>query len=306
MTLEQLRVFIEVARREHVTEAARALNLTQSAVSSAVAALEARHGVRLFDRVGRRIELTALGRRFVPEAEAVLARAEVAAAVLADLGEAIAGPLRVRASQTVANTWLPPRLVELHRRHPGIAIAFAVGNTREVARAVASGAADVGVVEGAVDDPQLESRVVAEDTLVLVVGRRHPFAGRTRVAPDEFAATPWILREDGSGTRGEFETHLASLGISVASLEVALELPSNEAVLSAVTAGGYATVLSRRTVEAALGTGRLAAIDLGIPPRRFIALRHRERQPTRQAAALFDLLAEADEGGSVDPAGAAD
>ncbi len=292
MTLDQLRIFLEVARREHVTDAARSLNLTQSAVSAAVAALEARHGVRLFDRIGRRIELTALGRRFVPEAEAVLARAEAAAAVLSDLGEAIAGPLRVRASQTVASTWLPPRLVELHRQHPGILIAFAVGNTREVARAVVDGTADVGVVEGAADDPRLERRIVADDTLVLVVGTGHPFARRAKIAADEFTRTPWILREEGSGTRGEFEAHLALLGLRLADLEVALELPSNEAVLSAIAAGGYATVLSRRTVEAALGTGRLAAIDLGIPPRRFVALRHRERQPTRQAAALFDLLAE--------------
>jgi DNA-binding transcriptional LysR family regulator len=292
LTLDQLRIFLEVARREHVTDAARSLNLTQSAVSAAVAALEARHGVRLFDRIGRRIELTALGRRFVPEAEAVLARAEAAAAVLSDLGEAIAGPLRVRASQTVASTWLPPRLVELHRQHPGILIAFAVGNTREVARAVVDGTADVGVVEGAADDPRLERRIVADDTLVLVVGTGHPFARRAKIAADEFTRTPWILREEGSGTRGEFEAHLALLGLRLADLEVALELPSNEAVLSAIAAGGYATVLSRRTVEAALGTGRLAAIDLGIPPRRFVALRHRERQPTRQAAALFDLLAE--------------
>ncbi len=167
---------------------------------------------------------------------------------------------------------------------------------------MASGAADIGVVEGAVDDQQLELRIVAEDTLVLVVGRSHPFAGRVRVSPRELTGTPWILREEGSGTRGEFEAHLASLGIVFGALDVALVLPSNEAVLSAVGAGGYATVLSRRTVEALLGAGRLAAIDLGIPPRRFVALRHRERRPTRQAAALFDLLAEPDVGASVDAA----
>ena len=78
MTLDQLRIFIAVAEREHITRAAAALNLTQSAVSAAVAALEERHAVRLFDRVGRRIVLTDPGRLFLDEARSVLARAEQA------------------------------------------------------------------------------------------------------------------------------------------------------------------------------------------------------------------------------------
>lgn len=61
MTLDQLRIFLEVARHQHVTRASKALNLTQSSVSGAIKALENRHGVRLFDRMGRRIVLTAEG-----------------------------------------------------------------------------------------------------------------------------------------------------------------------------------------------------------------------------------------------------
>src|SRR3546814_10149610 len=76
MTLDQLRIFVAVAEREHVTQAARALNLTQSAVSAAIATLEDRHGAHLFDRVGRGIALTEAGRAFLPEARAVLARVE--------------------------------------------------------------------------------------------------------------------------------------------------------------------------------------------------------------------------------------
>jgi len=85
MTLEQLRIFIAVAQREHVTRAAVDLNLTQSAVSAAIAALEARHATQLFDRIGRRIALTQAGRLFLIEARAVLARATQAETALADL-----------------------------------------------------------------------------------------------------------------------------------------------------------------------------------------------------------------------------
>ena len=107
MTLEQLRIFVAVAEREHVTQAARDLHLTQSATSAAVAALEARYATRLFDRIGRRIALTEAGRLFLEEAKAVLARASAAELVLTDLAGVVRGTLRVSASQTVANYWLP-------------------------------------------------------------------------------------------------------------------------------------------------------------------------------------------------------
>ena len=85
MTLEQLRIFVAVAEREHMTHAAVALNMTQSAVSAAITALEARHRVKLFDRVGRRIALTSVGKAFLVEAKAVLARSSAAEQALADL-----------------------------------------------------------------------------------------------------------------------------------------------------------------------------------------------------------------------------
>jgi DNA-binding MarR family transcriptional regulator len=110
MTLEQLRVFVAVAERQHVTEAARTLNLAQSAASHAIAALEARHDTKLFDRVGRRIELTEAGRVFLAEARAVLARAEAAELALSEFGALKRGTLLIQASQTVADYWLPRHL----------------------------------------------------------------------------------------------------------------------------------------------------------------------------------------------------
>src|ERR1700726_5341401 len=111
MTLEQLRVFIVVAERQHVTRAAAVLNLAQSAVSAAIAALEAQHGTKLFHRVGRGVELTEAGALFLVEARAVLARAEAAGLVLSELGDLTRGTLAVQASQTIAKYWVPPHLV---------------------------------------------------------------------------------------------------------------------------------------------------------------------------------------------------
>ena len=100
MTLEQLRIFIAVAEKQHVTQAASELNLTQSATSAAIAALEARYGIKLFDRVGRGIVLTQTGRDFLNEARAVVARAKAAAEVLNDLAGLKRGSLMLAASQT--------------------------------------------------------------------------------------------------------------------------------------------------------------------------------------------------------------
>src|SRR5262249_10184228 len=111
MTLEQLRIFEAVAQREHVTRAAEALNLTQSAVSAAIAALEDRHAVALFSRVGRRIELTDAGRLFLDEASAVLARARAAELALSEIAGLERGALTIYASQTIASYSLPFRLV---------------------------------------------------------------------------------------------------------------------------------------------------------------------------------------------------
>jgi DNA-binding transcriptional LysR family regulator len=114
--------------------------------------------VSLFDRVGRTIVLNPAGEIFLAEARAVLARAAAAEAALADLGDLSRGRLSIHASQTIASHWLPPRLVAYHRAYPGITLGVSIGNMAEVAKAVASGAAELGLVEGEIDDPAL-SRV---------------------------------------------------------------------------------------------------------------------------------------------------
>src|SRR5579875_1579405 len=139
MTLEQLRIFVAVAERQHMTRAAEALNLTQSAVSAAVAALEGRYSVSLFDRVGRGLKLTEAGHAFLPEAQAVLARAAAAAQALDDLVGLKRGRVTIHASQTIASYWLPDRLARFAGAHPLIALDLHVGNTAQVARAVAEG-----------------------------------------------------------------------------------------------------------------------------------------------------------------------
>jgi DNA-binding transcriptional LysR family regulator len=290
MTLEQLRVFVAVAERQHVTRAAEALHLAQSAVSAAIAALEARHGAKLFHRVGRGIELTEAGALFLTEARAVLARAEAAELVLSELGGLKRGTLSVQASQTIASYWLPRHLVAFRRAYPGIDIRLAVGNTAQVAAAVHDGAAELGFVEGAVEYPALTIGRVARDQLVVVVSPGHPWASADSIEPARLAETEWVLREPGSGTRSVFEAALSGFGIAPSALKIALELPSNEAVRAAVEAGMGATAISASVAAPSLESGLLHRLRLDLPERDFNVLRHVERYRSSAADALLALI----------------
>lgn len=294
MTLEQLRVFVAVAERQHVTRAAEALNLAQSAASAAIAALEARHGAKLFHRVGRGIALTGAGALFVGEARAVLARAEAAELALSELGGLKRGTLSVQASQTIASYWLPRHLVAFRRAHPGIDIRLVVGNTAQVAAAVHDGVAELGFVEGVIDDPALTVEQVARDQLIVVVGPGHPWSTIDRLEPGRLIESDWVLREPGSGTRSVFEAALEGFGVPPALLRVALELPSNEAVRSAVEAGMGATAISASVASPSLDAGLLRHVRLDLPERGFLVLRHAGRYRTRAADALLAIISAQD------------
>ncbi|MGY4480217.1 LysR substrate-binding domain-containing protein [Bradyrhizobium sp. USDA 3364] len=290
MTLEQLRIFAAVADKQHVTQAARELNLTQSATSAAIAALEGRYGVKLFDRVGRGIVLTHMGRRFLSEARAVLARAHAAEQVLRDFAGLTAGKLVIAASQTVGSYWLPARLLAFQATYPAIEIAVRIANTEQVATDVREGMADVGFIEGEIDDPALSARRVDTDTLVAVVGAQHPFATQKSLPPDWMIRTPWILREPGSGTRAMFERALKKRGVRLSNLTVQLELASNEAIRTAIETGRCAAAISDLVVEKAVVAKRLFQLEGELATRSFYALRHKERHVSKAEAALMSSI----------------
>lgn len=284
MTLEQLTIFIAVAEREHLTQGAAAVGLTPSAASAAIKSLESFYNVPLFNRVGRRIELTREGRVFLDEARRTVAQAHATASVLSELGGLRTGVLDVMASQTVANYWLPPHLLRFSRRYPGISVNFHVGNTTEVAQAVISGRAELGFIEGSIDEPALGTTAIVEDRLVIVTGS---------LTATTIADVQWVMRERGSGTRAVFEAAIARAGIDPAMLPVALTLPTNESVLSAVLASDCAAALSEMVVAPFLHGGQLRALPFALPPRQFTLLRHKERRPSAAARRFEEACREA-------------
>jgi DNA-binding transcriptional LysR family regulator len=288
VTLDQLRIFVAVAERQHMTRAARALNLAQSAVSHAIAALEARHRTRLFDRAGRGIVLTEAGSVLLAEARALLAQADAVDLALSDFGALRRGSLSVRASQTIAGYWLPRHLVAFQRAHPGIVPRLEIGNTAQVAEAVANGSAELGFVEGVVEAEMLVSTPVASDQLVVVVAPGHPWADGQALTPRDLSKGEWVLREPGSGTRSVFEDALGGVA-----LHVVLELPSNEAVRAGVEAGLGATAISASVAAPSIEAGLLAVANIRLPERPFTLVRHRGRYQTQAAKAFEAMVVQA-------------
>ncbi|WNC89128.1 LysR family transcriptional regulator [Paraburkholderia sp. FT54] len=290
MTLDQLRIFVAVAEQEHLTRAANALALSQSAVSSSIAAFEDRYETKLFDRIGRNIALTAAGRVFLVEAQAVLARAASAQGVLADLAGLRCGELSVAASQTVANYWLPAVMHRFHKNHPGVVLTLSIANTEQVVRKVDEGTVDLGFVEDQVEVSGLAVCPVAKDQLALVVAPDHPWAPYEAIPVNaDLRESAWVLREPGSGTRGIFEKSVRNLGIDPATLNIALQLSSNEAVRSAVEAGAGATVLSRLVVKSSIRVGTLTALRWPLPERGFLMLRNEQRYASEAIRAFCTL-----------------
>ncbi len=287
MTLEQLRVFVAVAERQHLTRAAETLHLSQSAVSAAVSTLEERHGVVLFDRPGRGMALTEAGRLLLVEARAILARTAAAELALDELAGLRRGSLAVMASQTIAGYWLPRHLVALKLAHPGLSVSLSVGNTADVARAVTDGSAEVGFVEGTFTGAALVGEVVARDRLVVVVAPGHPWAAAPAHGPVDPATSEWVLREPGSGTRSAFEDCLPA---GSRALRVAMELPSNEAVRAAVEAGLGATALSASVAAPSIEAGLLVQVPFPLADRAFTAIRHGGRHRGRAVQALLALV----------------
>jgi len=290
MTFEQLRAFIAAADELHVTKAADLLGLSQSAVSTALSNLEDRYGVKLFNRVGRRIELTSIGKVFLQEAKGIIARAAGVEQQIAALSNLAAGSLSISASQTIGNYWVPRVIARFKELHPAIEVHLYIGNTQTVAADVEAGEADLGLVEGPIASPVLEDFLFKGDSLKIVVSRDFFEIHADDIRGGNLRAFPWILRESGSGTRAELDRFLSLNGINLADLPIALEFPTNEAVRLAVEAGAGAAAVSGLVVESGLRSGQLIELDFNFPQRYFHLLWHRDRFKSAPATSFVDLI----------------
>ena len=253
----QLEVFAAVATRGSVRMAAEQLHLTQPAASMALAELERRLGVALFDRTQRRLHLNARGRALLPLAREALQRLqEIEGHGNAAAAPTLSGELRIGTSNTVGNYRIGELLGGFVAAHPQVAVRLTVGNTAAVLAQLRDYALDAACVEGTVADATLETVPWREDALAVCARPDHPLARRRRLRAANFAGARWILREPGSATRVLAERALAQLPAG----ETVLELDQTEAIKQAVVAGLGIACLPEVAVRDAVAAGRLVML----------------------------------------------
>jgi DNA-binding transcriptional LysR family regulator len=260
-SLRQLEVFLATARSENITRAAESLAMSQSAASGSLRDLESQFGVRLFDRIGKRLKLSELGRQLRPEAENLLARARDLEQALA--GNRASGRLQLGATLTIGNYLAVPMIADFRQRYPGADVSLSVANTETIAARVAGFELDLGLVEGEIHHPDLEVLHWRKDKLQLFAAPEHPLAGRPLEDAD-LLGLPWIVREPGSGTRQTFDRAMHGL---LPGLQISLELQHTEAIKRAVEAGLGVGCLSQISLSEAFARGSL--VPLQAPGRDF-------------------------------------
>lgn len=290
MTLEQLRIFIMVAKTLNMRVAAEKLYLTQPAVSAAIAALENQYATHLFDRVGRGLELNEAGRLFLPEAQAILDRVREAGSLFENLSGLVQGNLRIAASQTVATYYLPCHMARFASSYPKITLQLLVGNTAQAIDHVLAGEADMGVIEGHTEEKRLKVRQIKGDSFGFYVAPTHFLAGQVPTR-EALLKARWVLREAGSGTRDFVASSLKQrFDLDLDDLQVRLELPSNDAVLEAIMEGELMTAETDLAARLRLQGGLIQRLDYGLGNRDFYVIRHCERRPVPAVQKFCALL----------------
>lgn len=303
MTFEQLRIFLAVVEHMHFTRAADALYLTQPAVSAAIQNLEEEYGVKLFDRLGRHIEITEAGKLLEVEAQKILDQVALTERGLRELNNLQRGELKLGSSLTVGNYWLPEKISSFKHNYPGIVVNCTLGNAEEICGGTAAGLFDLGFVTGDVKralQSCLEQEVVGSERLQIVVGKSHPWFGKTEISLDALLTTTWVMREPGSGPQQIFEKALQSWGIDPTQLNVVLVLNSSEMVRAVVESGVGAAAIPELMVKKEIQLGMLSSVnaiatknnsremlDIVQP---VLKLKHRQRFQTRISTAFENML----------------
>ncbi|MFI1174473.1 LysR family transcriptional regulator [Streptomyces melanogenes] len=288
--LSAMELLIGVARHGSLGRAARDLGITQPAASSRIRSMERHLGVALVDRSPRGSKLTAEGALVTDWARRVVEAAEAFDVGVQALRGRRDSRLRVAASMTIAEYLLPGWLIALRGERPGTAVSLLAGNSAFVAERLLSDEADLGFVEGLAVPSGLDGAVIGHDRLVVVTAPSHPWARRRApIGAAELAATPLILREEGSGTRQVLDAALAAEGGVARPL---LELASTTAVKAAVVSGAGPSVLSELALGEELAGRRLVRIPLeeGLRLRRDLrAVWRTAHRPTGPARDLLSL-----------------
>ncbi|WP_309499669.1 LysR substrate-binding domain-containing protein [Sulfurovum sp.] len=254
ITLRQIEIFLNVVATGHLTNVAKDMKLSQSAISMSIKELETILARPLFDRINKKLILNEVGRTFYKEVDPVFKR-------LADIeyefkNSENKGMIRVGASTTIVDYLMPAIICNYMNAYPDVKITLKEGNTKEIADMIKEGSIDIGFVEGLVPGGDIIKEKIGVDELVVGTAEQN-LCRHSDI--DELVKKRWILREEGSGTR---EVFLGYIKERVGELNIFLELGHTESIKSILMNHECLTCISKISVENELKEGKLFRVPI--------------------------------------------
>ena len=285
MTLRHLRVFLAVYQTQNVTRAAERLHMTQPTVTRAVQELERYYGVRLFERINRRLYITQSGRQLYARAVHIVGSFDRMEKELKNWDEF--GLLRIGATPTLASVLLPKTLMTFEKKHPKLHVRCSVENGTHLQEALADDRLDFALIEGEVAAEHLHAEPFSEDRLILLLPPDDPRRNAPALTLRELAESPLLLREKGSMGRSFLDRVFAAHDLP---LEPLMESISTHAIIQAVHAGLGISFLPQRLIRHSVESGFVATRAVDDEPfvRRNFAVWHEDKFLTRSARELLE------------------
>ena len=288
VTLKQLRALAAVARSGSVIGASQELNVTAPAVTLQLRSLEAVAGIPLLERTGGGFHLTEAGAEVlthVHRIEASLTECEEALAAL----KGIAGG-RVSVGITSTAKYFAPRaLAVFAKEHPQVDVRLKVGNRDDIVARLESYELDLAITGRPPKAFEVESAAFGGNPVVIIAPPDHPLAQRRDLSLRDLSDETFVLREEGSGTRGLMEELVREAGIAP---RIGMQIGSNETIKQAVMAGLGIAVISAHTVAAEFNDGRLVVLDVIELPvmRTWFVVKHADKRLLPAPQALWEFL----------------
>lgn len=287
MNIRQLEIFRTLCREGSVTKAAKALYMTQPAVTHVINALEEEAGCPLFDRISRRLYLNASGRRFLEKSEQILELFDELSLHFSDSEEQ--NPISLGANITIANYWLPQVWAEFSRLYPHTPVQVTVDSASRIEELLLGHRLDFGLLEGNIHSGLLESCEFGSYRVGVFVSPDHPLGKPGTCGPEELLGHRLLLREAGSAVRDVFDHALYGLGLTA---EPACTSVNSQALVRMAEKGLGAAVLPVPVAEPALQAGTLREVAVtGLSmENRMKAAWIREKSMSPQMGRLLELL----------------
>jgi DNA-binding transcriptional LysR family regulator len=286
MTLRHLKIFITVADYGSMTTAAEKLFISQPTVSQAISELESYYGVKLFDRLSRRLYITEIGKQFLSYARHIITLFDEMDQMMKNPDKC--GVIKIGASLTIGACLLPALVKEFSQKYPLLKVQAVVKNTKDIESLIVKNQIDFAIVEGIVHNTDMISTEFMDDELVLVCGKNHPLYMSKDISINSLKKLEFIVREPGSGTRELFENIMASNDID---WQLLWECNGSDGIKNAAISSAGVAVISKLLVESEVKARELFIIkvkDIEFK-RKFNIIYHRNKYLTESMKEFFEL-----------------